>query len=181
MKHTLTALLQDRPGALNRTVSLFRRRGFNIESLSVAPSETPGLSRVTIVVDAPNIDRVVKQFTRLIEVVDVNETVSQSAVERETALVKVQPRDITAAELAALSAAAGARVVDGTESAMIFEITDTPDTVATFIDGLRGLGLVAVTRSGRVVMPRGAVPLTVPTTPVPFTSQADGASDDVAA
>jgi acetolactate synthase-1/3 small subunit len=77
MKHTLTALLQDRPGALNRTVSLFRRRGFNIESLSVAPSETPGLSRVTIVVDEPNIDRVVKQFTRLIEVVDVSETVSR--------------------------------------------------------------------------------------------------------
>ena len=181
MKHTLTALLQDRPGALNRTVSLFRRRGFNIESLSVAPSETPGLSRVTIVVDEPNIDRVVKQFTRLIEVVDLSETASHHAVERETALVKVQPRGVSAAELTTLSAAAGAHVVDANAAAMIFEITDTPDTVATFVNGMRELGLVAVTRTGRVVMPRGAVPLTIPTTPVPFTSQADGASDDVAA
>jgi acetolactate synthase small subunit len=71
MKHTLTALLQDRPGALNRTVSLFRRRGFNIESLHVGPSEMPGLSRVTIVVDEPDIERVVKQLTRLIEVVGI--------------------------------------------------------------------------------------------------------------
>ena len=73
MKHTLTALLQDRPGALNRAVSLFRRRGFNIESLNVAPSGRPGLSRLTIVVDEPNIDQVAMQFARLIEVVEVEE------------------------------------------------------------------------------------------------------------
>jgi acetolactate synthase-1/3 small subunit len=206
MKHTLTALLQDRPGALNRTVSLFRRRGFNIESLNVAPSETPGLSRVTIVVDEPNIDRVLSQFTRLIEVVHVTETANQYSVERETALVKVQPRGIAAAELAALCAEAGARVVDESESAMIVEITDAPDLVDAFIDAMRGLGVVAVTRSGRMVMPRGDVSTTlprvsasparepfaqqgtnnvgawlVPTTPAPFTSQADGASDEAAA
>jgi len=206
MKHTLTALLQDRPGALNRTVSLFRRRGFNIESLSVAPSERPGLSRVTIVVDdEADIDQVVKQFARLIEVVDVSDPADQQTVERETALVKIQTRGADAAEVAALTARAGGRVLDATGSAMILEITDTPDAVAGFIDRVRGFGLLAVTRSGRVVMPRGASPAEkaarpfsdapggerqdatgwsaslTPVPPTPFHSQADGASDDIAA
>ena len=205
MKHTLTALLQDRPGALNRTVSLFRRRGFNIESLSVAPSERPGLSRVTIVVDEDDIDQVVKQFTRLIEVVDVSDPADLQAIERETALVKIQTRGAEAPQVAAVNAPAGARVLDATGSTMIVEITDTPDNVAAFIDRARTFGVLAVTRSGRVVMPRGAPPTAkttrqfsdaaglerqdasgwssylMPATPTPFTSQADGASDDVAA
>lgn len=204
MKHTLTALLQDRPGALNRTLSLFRRRGFNIESLSVAPSERPGLSRVTIVVNEADIDQVVKQFTRLIEVVDVGDPSDQHAVERETALVKIQTRGTDAAELVALTARAGGRVLDATESVIILEITDAPDAVAAFIDRVRAFGILGVTRSGRVVMARGAPPETptrpdaaapgferqdatgwsaylVPVAPTPFTSQADGASDDVAA
>lgn len=205
MKHTLTALLHDRPGALNRTVSLFRRRGFNIESLSVAPSERPGLSRVTIVVDEDDIDQVVKQFTRLIEVVDVSDPADLQAVERETALVKIQTRGAEAAEVAAVTARAGGRVLDATGSTMIVEITDAPDIVAAFIDRVRAFGLLAVTRSGRVVMPRGTSPTgkaapqlaeapglerqdatgwsayLVPATPAPVNSQADGASDDVAA
>ena len=71
MKHTLIALLQDHPGALNRAVSLFRRRGYNIDSLAVAASETPGISRMTLVVEADDINRVVKQFDRLIDVLHV--------------------------------------------------------------------------------------------------------------
>jgi len=205
MKHTLTALLQDRPGALNRTVSLFRRRGYNIESLSVAPSERPGLSRVTIVVDEADIDQVVKQFTRLIEVVDVSDPSDPLAVERETALVKIQTRGAEAAEVAALTAHAGGRVLDATGSTMIVEMTAAPDSVAAFIDRMRTFGLLAVTRSGRVVMPRGTSPTAkttrhfsdapglerqdatgwssylMPATPTPVNSQADGASDDVAA
>ena len=68
MKHTLTALLQDHPGALNRAVSLFRRRGYNIETLTVGGSETVGISRLTLVVEADDIDKVVKQLDRLIDV-----------------------------------------------------------------------------------------------------------------
>ena len=71
MKHTLNALLRDHPGALNRAVSLFRRRGFNIDSLAVATSETAGISRMTLVVDAEDVNKVVKQLDRLIDVLQV--------------------------------------------------------------------------------------------------------------
>lgn len=71
MKHTLNALLRDHPGALNRTISLFRRRGFNIDSLSVGASETAGISRMTLVVSADDVDKVVKQLDRLIDVLQV--------------------------------------------------------------------------------------------------------------
>lgn len=128
-----------------------------------------------------------------------------AAVERDTALVKVQTRGTDAAEAAALAARAGGRVVDATGATMILEITDTPDMVAAFIDRLRVFGLIAVTRTGPVVMPRGASPpaktarpfanapgdehqdatgwsaYLMPAAPTPFTAQADGASDDAAA
>ena len=71
MKHTLSALLQDQPGALNRAVSLFRRRGYNIHMLTVGPSQTAGLSRMTVVVEADDVEKVVKQLDRLIDVLEV--------------------------------------------------------------------------------------------------------------
>jgi len=71
VRHTLNALLRDHPGALNRAVSLFRRRGYNIDTLHVAPSETAGISRMTLIVDAENIEKVVKQLDRLIDVLQV--------------------------------------------------------------------------------------------------------------
>jgi hypothetical protein len=121
-------------------------------------------------------------------------------LERETALVKIQTRD-AAADVVALSARAGARVLDASRSAMIIEITDSPDAVDVFIDRVRHFGLLEVARSGRLTMPRDAwrasppIPAPtadrqrrtawaaylMPTTPVPFTAQADGASDDAAA
>ena len=127
------------------------------------------------------------------------------AVERDTALVKIQTRGTDAAEAAALAARAGGRVVDATGATMILEITDTPDLVAAFIERLRVFGLIDVTRSGPVVMPRGASPpakaarpvsdapggerqdatgwsaYPMSAAPTPFTAQADGASDDAAA
>jgi acetolactate synthase-1/3 small subunit len=71
MKHTLEALMQDQPGALNRAVSLFRRRGFNIDSLAVGPSDVVGVSRMTLVVDVDNVEQIVKQLDRLIDVLHV--------------------------------------------------------------------------------------------------------------
>lgn len=71
MKHTLEALMQDQPGALNRAVSLFRRRGFNIDRLAVGPSDVAGISRMTLVVDVDNVEQIVKQLDRLIDVLHV--------------------------------------------------------------------------------------------------------------
>ena len=89
MRHTIIALVQDHPGVLNRVVSLFRRRGYNIESLAVGASESPGVSRMTIAVDVRDVDQVVKQFSRLIEVLTVKSVTNDRTVVRETALVKV--------------------------------------------------------------------------------------------
>src|SRR4030095_36945 len=83
-KHTIVALMQDRPGVLNRAVSLFRRRGFNIESLAVGHSETPGVSRMTLVVEAADVEQVTKQLYRLIEVLKVSDVTNDPTVERET-------------------------------------------------------------------------------------------------
>src|SRR5256885_15986128 len=88
MKHTLVALMQDRPAVLHRAVSLFRRRGYNIDSLAVGQSETRGVSRMSLVVDAEDVEQVIKQLYRLIEVLKVTDVTNERTVGRETALVK---------------------------------------------------------------------------------------------
>src|SRR5918997_511738 len=91
MRHTLVALMEDKPGVLNRVVSLFRRRGFNIESLSVGHTETPNISRMTIVVNSDNtfVEQVGKQLYRLIEVLKVSDVTEDPHVARELVMVKV--------------------------------------------------------------------------------------------
>jgi acetolactate synthase-1/3 small subunit len=158
MKHTVVALMQDRPGVLNRAVSLFRRRGFNIESLAVGPSETPGVSRMTLVVDAPDVEQVVKQLYRLIEVLKVSDLSGGQGLELELALLKVHAPAAKRAELLALAAACQARVADTGPSTMILELTGAPAQVETFIENVRPFGIREVMRTGRVAMSRGAAP-----------------------
>jgi acetolactate synthase-1/3 small subunit len=160
-------------------VSLFRRRGYNIESLAVGACETPGVSRMTIVVDVADVDQVVKQFSRLIEVLTVQSATSDNTVVRETALVKVTTAGPRRDELTALAARAGARVVDACPATMLLEITASPDEVTAFVARAGEHGRVELTRSGRIAMARGATTLAVPASP--YFWQADGASDDVAA
>jgi acetolactate synthase I/III small subunit len=155
MTHTLVALLQDHPGVLHRVVSLFRRRGYNIESLTVGRSEAPGVSRMTLVVDAENVEQVIKQFYRLIEVLKVQDVTEDRTVERETVLVKVHAPPASRAGLIALTGAAGAKVADVGVNTLVFEVTDTPDKVETFIDLCRPLGIKEMIRSGRIAMVRG--------------------------
>ena len=88
MKHTLIVVMQDQPGVLNRVVSLFRRRNFNIESLIVGHGETPGVSRMTLVVDGSEVEQVEKQLYRLIEVLKVSDVTHEPVIEREVVLVK---------------------------------------------------------------------------------------------
>src|SRR5277367_3108870 len=103
MSHTLMALVQDHPGVLHRVISLFRRRGYNIESLTVGRSEIPDVSRMTLVVDAENVEQVTKQLNRLIEVLKVQDVTDDRTVERETALVKVHAPAASRAGLIALT------------------------------------------------------------------------------
>jgi acetolactate synthase I/III small subunit len=155
--HTLVALLQDRPGVLNRVVSLFRRRGFNIESLTVGHSETAGVSRMTLVVEAADVEQVVKQLYRLIEVLKVSDVTAEATVERETALLKVHAPTAGRAQVIAVITAFDARVLDTGLTRMIVELTGAPAKVETFIEVLRPFGLKELSRSGRMAMVRGAV------------------------
>ena len=102
-KHTIVALMQDRPGALNRAVSLFRRRGYNIESLAVGHTETPGVSRMTLVVESADVEQVVKQLYRLIEVLKVSDVTDDPTVEREMVLVKIHAPNDRRAEIVAMT------------------------------------------------------------------------------
>jgi acetolactate synthase I/III small subunit len=155
-KHTLVALMQDRPGVLNRAVSLFRRRGFNIESLAVGHSETPGVSRMTLVVESEDVEQVTKQLYRLIEVLKVSDVTEDPTVEREMALMKIHAPPASRAEIVALANVFDAKIVDVGVNTMIIEMTGTPAKVENCVEVLRPFGLKEMMRTGRIAMVRGA-------------------------
>jgi acetolactate synthase-1/3 small subunit len=179
-QHTLIALLQDKPGVLHRTVTLLRRRGFNIASLAVGRSEVPGVSRMTLVVDAADATQVVAQLDRLVEVIGVKDVTSESAVQRETALAKITAPTERVAALVDLVAAQGGRVLDMGARELIVEITDTPERVEAFIAMIRPEGLVELMRTGRLAMMRGPTPARLEA-PEEYRAQADGAPHEEAA
>ncbi|MBW3629944.1 MAG: acetolactate synthase small subunit [Gemmatimonadetes bacterium] len=156
MKRTLVALVQDHPGVLNRVVSLIRRRNFNIDSLTVGHSETPGISRLTLVVDAAGVEQIIKQLYRLIEILKVHDVTEDAIVEREIALIKVHAPRTTRTELIALVGVYNARIVDVGASTMILEITAFPSKVEQFVEIMRPFGIKELLRTGRIAMVRGA-------------------------
>jgi acetolactate synthase-1/3 small subunit len=160
MKQTLIALMEDKPGVLDRVASLFRCRNFNIESLTVGHSETPGISRMTLVVDCDNEaqkEQVVKQFLKLIEVTKViDEVAPEQAVYRELALIKVTANIETRSAIIQLVDVFRAQVIDVAPTSMTIEITGTEDKVDSFVNLLRPFGIKELARTGRVAMLRGA-------------------------
>ncbi len=158
MKHTLVALMQDRPGVLNRAVSLFRRRGFNIESLSVGHTETPGVSRMTLVVDGTqtNVEQVIKQLYRLIEVLKVSDVTHDPAVARELVMIKVHAPASRRAEINSLATVFEAKIVDVAHDSLMLELCANPDKVENFIELVRPFGIREMVRTGRVAMVRGS-------------------------
>lgn len=174
-QHTLNVLVQDHPGVLNRTVSLLRRRAYNIASLAVGHSEIPGISRMTVVVDATDATQVVKQLDRLVEVLAVHDVTYASAVQRETVLARIVAPGDRLAAVVTLALEDGARVVDVASDALILELTDTPERVEAFISRLRPAGIAELRRTGKLAMMRGDADAGLET---PFQSQADGAAGD---
>ncbi|MHB1004046.1 MAG: acetolactate synthase small subunit [Chloroflexota bacterium] len=162
VRHTLVALLEDHPGVLNRVVSLLRRRGFNIESLTVGHSEVKGISRLTLVVagDDAIIEQVVKQLYKLIEVVKVVDLTEDRAVTRELALVKVNATTSTRGELMQIADIYRGRIIDLATDSVIIEITGPEDKIDSLIDLVRRFGIKEIVRTGRVAMLRGAVGIT---------------------
>jgi acetolactate synthase-1/3 small subunit len=149
--------MQDHPGVLNRVSSLLRQRGFNIESLTVSHSDTPGISRMTLVVDASttNVEQVGKQLYKLIEVTKVTEVTREPHVSRELALVKVSTSGDKRSEVLQLFEVYGANVVDVALDSVTGEITSTRDKIDSLIAVMRSFGVKEVVRTGIIAMLRG--------------------------
>ena len=181
MKHTLIALMHDRPGVLNRAVSLFRRRGFNIDSLTVASTELPGLSRMTVVVNRDEVVQVVRQLERLIDIISVRDVTHVRSVSHEVCLVRLVPPGERLGELLAILRAFDARVVETDPQAMLLAVMGAPDDVSQCLELLRAFGVLELTRSGRIAMTLtqnshsdGAAPRPDAGPQHPYTWQADG-------
>ncbi len=157
MKHTVVAWMEDRPGVLTRVTSLFRRRGFNIESLAVGHSETPGISRMTFVVDgdARMVDQAVKQLEKQIDVTRVEDVTDQPVVIRELALIRVKTDTQTRAEIMQIVDIYRAQIVDVALDSLIIQAIGSEDRVNSLIELLTHYGIREMVRTGRVAITRG--------------------------
>jgi acetolactate synthase-1/3 small subunit len=157
MEHTMIAWMEDKPGVLNRVAGLFRRRNFNIESLAVGPSETPGISRMTFVVDGDSrqLRQVQTQLSKLINVTAVQDVTDEPTVIRELALVKVQATSANRAEILQLVDIYRASIIDVAMDSLVIQITGPEERVDSLIKLLETFGIKEMVRTGRVVMVRG--------------------------
>jgi acetolactate synthase-1/3 small subunit len=156
-KHTIVALVENKPGVLNRVASLFRRRGFNIESIAVGPSEIPHLSRMTIVVDGTTtmVEQVRKQLDKVIDAVRVSDITEEDIVARELALIKVKATATTRSEIIQIVDIFRANIVDVASDSLTVEVTGDEDKINSLSNLLRGFGIKELARTGRIAMPRG--------------------------
>ena len=163
-KHTLVALVEDKPGVLNRLASLFRRRGFNIDSIAVGHSETPGLSRITLVVDgtATMVEQVRKQLDKVIDIVKVSDLTESNMVARELALIKVNTTSATRSSIMQIVDIFRANIIDVSFDSVTVEVTGDEDKIDSLYNLLRGYGVKELARTGRIALVRGgANPLSV--------------------
>jgi acetolactate synthase-1/3 small subunit len=158
-KHTLVALVADKPGVLNRMASLFRRRSFNIESIAVGHSELPHLSRVTILVDGATtmVEQVRKQMEKLVDVVKVSDITGDDVIDREMALVKVKATPANRSEIIQIVDIFRASIVDVASGSVTIEVTGDKDKIDSLFKLLRSFGIKEIARTGRIAMTRGAL------------------------
>lgn len=157
-RHTLSVLVQDQPGVLARISALFSRRGYNIESLAVGPTETPGISRMTIVteVDDNSLEQITKQLNKLVNVLKIVELDDLAAVERELMLIKVKADDHNRTAVLQLVELFRAKVVDVSGDAVTIEATGSREKLEALCDGLQPYGVKEIVQSGVVALARGS-------------------------
>jgi len=157
-KHTIVALVENKPGVLNRVASLFRRRGFNIESIAVGHSELPHISRMTIVVDGTNtsVEQVRKQLDKVVDAVKVSDITGDEIVARELALIKVKATSSNRSEIIQIVDIFRANIVDVAIDSVTIEVTGDEEKVNSLLDLLRGFGIREIARTGRIAMTRGS-------------------------
>jgi acetolactate synthase-1/3 small subunit len=161
-KHTIVAMVEDKPGVLNRVASLFRRRSFNIESIAVGHSEMPNISRMTLVIDGKttSIEQVRKQLEKVIDVVRVVEISPDDMISRELALIKVKTTPTTRSEIMQIVDIFRANIVDVGMEAVTVEVTGDEEKINSLLVLLQGFGVKELARTGRIAMTRrGAGPM----------------------
>ena len=155
--HTLSVLVENKPGVLARIAGLFSRRGFNIDSLAVGPTEHPDISRMTIVVNVEEspLEQVTKQLNKLIEVIKIVELDEREAIERELLLVKVRADESTRRDVLQIVELFSAKVSDVGPEALTVELTGRPDKLEAMLRMLEPYGIREMVQSGMVALGRG--------------------------
>ncbi|MFO0744281.1 MAG: acetolactate synthase small subunit [Myxococcota bacterium] len=157
---TFVVYVEDKPGVLNRAASLFRRRGFNIESLNVGQTHVAGVSRMTVVVEADDdtAKRIEANLYKLVNVLEVQDITHRPSIERELALIKVRVGRDKRSEILQIAEVFEGRIVDMAPETVIVEITGSPDKIAGLVSVLETYGIEEMVQTGSVAMTRGSVP-----------------------
>ena len=157
MKQTISVLVENQAGVLNRITGLFSRRAFNIESLAVGVTDDPAFSRITIIVDSGNsvVEQVEKQLNKLIEVIKVRTIPEDKLIGRELVLLKVNATTKTRQDIITICDIMGAKVADISPNSMTLELSDTPGRVDTFEAMLRPFSILEVVRTGVIALQKG--------------------------
>lgn len=175
MKHTLVALVEDKPGVLSRVITLFRRRNFNIESISVGHTEIEDISRMTLVVDGAKteVEQVTKQLYKVINVRKVSDVTEDPTVDRELALIKVAAKAANRSEIMQIVDVFHGKVLDVAPGSIMIEATGQENKIDSLVNLLRSYGIKEMVRSGKVSMVRGTI-ATRETTGAPVSNNGTG-------
>jgi len=157
VKHILSVLVENKPGVLARVSGLFSRRGFNIESLAVGPTEDPNISRMTIVIDADDLklEQITKQLHKLVNVLKISDLDPKDSVERELVLIKVNAPPDKRAEVVETANIFRANIIDVSKTTLTIEITGTATKIQALEDLLRPYGIKELVRTGKIALARG--------------------------
>lgn len=157
MRHIIAILIENESGALSRVAGLFSARGYNIQSLTVAPTEDPSLSRMTLVTSGSEevIEQIIKQLNKLIDVVKLIDLAESVHIERELMLVKVKTTDTTREEIIRLVDIFRGKIIDVTSTSYVIEMTGSTDKLDAFLSTLDAIHLLEVVRSGAIGISRG--------------------------
>ena len=156
-KHIVTMLVENKPGVLARVAGLFSRRGFNIDTLAVGPTDDPLLSRMTLTLDGAlhPIDQVTKQLHKLVNVIKIRDLEPEDTVARELALFKVAADGASRAEVMQMCDIFRAKVIDVTKRSLTIEVTGTAEKIGAFERIVRPFGLIEMVRTGEIAISRG--------------------------
>ena len=157
MKQTISVLVENQAGVLNRITGLFSRRAFNIDSLAVGVTDDPTISRITIIVDSGNsvVEQVEKQLNKLIEIIKVRTIPEDKMIGRELVLLKVNATNKTRQDIMTICDIMGAKVDDISPNSLTLELSDTPDRIDTFEAMLRPFSILEVVRTGVIALQKG--------------------------